>query len=301
MIFLAGEVASSAQIDAQEILKAYYQEIGYDNNIKIFDHISLQSDQLRQAVANGGAGDQGIVYGLAVNTCYNYLPMGYYVINRLAQSIDILRTKTDFLLPDGKLFVIVDEESNIIDKLSINIQHRRGVDIREIENVLSPCFAPENTGVAIKDIIINKNSSFLQGGFKNDTGLTGRKIIVDTYGGLAPHGGGAFSGKDPTKIDRTGAYMARYVAKNIVANGLADSCEIAIAYEFGEKYPCCVEVKAQEKGKRYNLLTLIKDKFDLRPQAIIELFDLRNFNYLQTATYGHFTNPQYPWEQIIEL
>lgn len=135
----------------------------------------------------------------------------------------------------------------------------------------------------------------------NDTGLTGRKIIVDTYGGLAPHGGGAFSGKDPTKIDRTGAYMARYVAKNIVANGLADSCEIAIAYEFGEKYPCWVEVKTPEKNKQHNFLALVKEKFDLRPQAIIELFDLRNFNYLQTATYGHFTNHQYPWEQIIKL
>lgn len=149
-------------------------------------------------------------------------------------------------------------------------------------------------------VSINKDAGFVKGGFCNDTGLTGRKIIVDTYGGLAPHGGGAFSGKDPSKVDRSAAYMARYVAKNIVANGYADECIISVAYEFGAESPVMLSAITDNPSNRKAILAIVKS-FDFRPEAIIERLSLRRIKYLPTSVYCHFTNPKYPWEQIIKL
>lgn len=195
--------------------------------------------------------------------------------------------------------VLVESSGDIIQRVIINVQHdytfKSDILCNRLRNYLS-----KFTKASAAEIKINQHDDFHEGGFCIDTGLTGRKIMVDTYGGLISHGGGAFSGKDPTKVDRTGAYMARFVAKNIVANGLANMCTIAIAYEFGKQHPTYVQVYT-EKGSNTALTNYVKEKIDFRPCAIIERFDLTHFTFLPTATYGHFTDCNYPWEKIIGL
>lgn len=296
---IAGEVSNLNLVDVESVILQTYEEIGFKNRLAITNLLSQQSIQLNGAIANGGAGDQGIMYGYATNNQFNFLPYGVYLSNRIAKAIDTYRKTVDYLLPDGKIQITIEQER--IKCLVVSVQHINGVDKcfveREIlNNILTPFL--DNADI---DIQINKNSNFINGGFLNDTGLTGRKIMVDTYGGLTPHGGGAFSGKDPSKVDRIGAYMARFVAKNIVANGFASECNIAIAYTFGEERPVMINVSTENGTATSKLRDFIKMNFDFRPLAIIERLGLRSVKYLPTSTYGHFSDPQYNWEQLISL
>lgn len=183
----------------------------------------------------------------------------------------------------------------------INVQHKENVHPDFIENEIKQKVLTQLIDCINVDIQINRKSKFYKGGFVNDTGLTGRKIMIDTYGGLVTHGGGAFSGKDPSKIDRSAAYMARFVAKNIVANGLEKECKIAVAYLFGEEQPTMLNVSTDKESNSTKLKQFILSKFDFRPNAIIELLKLKNTIYQPTSIYGHFSNPNYNWEQIISL
>lgn len=211
-VVLAGEVNSKAEIDVVDVAKKVYKSIGYQEDINVQNYISKQSCQLSCVVKKGEAGDQGIMYGYACNSQYNYLPTGIYISNMLAKKIDELRKEKYICLPDGKVQVTI-KNSNI-EKIIINVQHEKNANMELLREIILK-EAVSKVVDSNNQIIINKDLGFIKGGFTNDTGLTGRKIMVDTYGGLVPHGGGAFSGKDPSKMDRTGAYMARFVAKSI--------------------------------------------------------------------------------------
>jgi len=299
-LVIAGEVLSSAEVNVGNIANNVYSDIGYDNRINIIDKISKQSEQLRNVVNHGKAGDQGIMYGFACNAGTNYLPDGIFLINEIARNVDRLRTETDELLPDGKVQLTFDK--NAITNLTISIQHRPESDLLKLKSLFETKIVNDFlSSWTVRQFHFNYNSNFIKGGFQNDTGLSGRKIIIDTYGGLAPHGGGSFSGKDPTKMDRTGAYMARFVAKNVVANNLANECTVAIAYGFGVEEPIMVSLNTEDKMQDKILLDHIKSVFDFRPQAIIERLDLRNTSFRPTSVYGHFSDPNYEWERIIEI
>lgn len=294
-LIVAGEVNSAITIPIEECCRKLYQKITDLPTINIVNLLSQQSCQLGKAVENGGAGDQGVMYGYACDNEYNYLPYGYWLVNNIANRLDNYRDESKDFLSDGKVQVVISE--NTISKLTINVQHSPDVDMEQLrtniqKNVL---YDLDNT-----KIFINEKGRFIYGGFSNDTGLTGRKIVIDTYGGLVPHGGGAFSGKDPTKVDRSAAYMCRFVAKNIVANGLAKECCVSVSYDFGKEQPAMVYVTVDGIFSS-QIMHIVKKNFDFRPQAIIERLNLKNTKYLPTATYGHFTNPNYSWEKIIKL
>lgn len=296
---VAGEIHKLGLVDIEEVVQKVYSSIGYMNKLNITNLLHPQSSQLNSAVISGGAGDQGVVYGYAIDNDYNMLPYGNYISNLIAKEIDLYRRQVDYLLPDGKVQVTVLDD--VIKQLVISVQHKESVAVDFVKsdiinNVLSKIL--DCSGINIQ---INKNSHFYNGGFSNDTGLTGRKLMIDTYGGCVAHGGGAFSGKDPSKVDRSAAYMARYIAKNIVANGLEKECTISIAYIFGEDRPIMVNVETRNGNTSTKLSKFIQSKFDLRPEAIIEQLDLRHTSYLPTSVYGHFTNPQYNWEHIISI
>lgn len=298
-LIIAGEVSDLNLIDIENVANETYHQIGYRNKLKITNLLTEQSNQLNEAINNGGAGDQGIMYGYAINNEFNYLPYGFYLANMIAKAVDGYRKTVDFLRPDGKIQITINQ--NIIESLVVSIQHIENISLDYIrdevtQNILSNYI--DTTGVKIQ---INENSHFVNGGFSNDTGLTGRKIMVDTYGGLVAHGGGAFSGKDPSKVDRIGAYMARFVAKNIVANDFAKECQVSVAYTFGNSNPAMLNISTEKEENSSKLSDFIRTKFDFRPLAIIERLELRNTYFLPTASYGHFTNPEYNWEQIISL
>ena len=294
-LIVAGEVKSSADISIEKSSQLLYQKITRLAPIKVVDLVSHQSTQLEKATQNGGAGDQGIMYGYACNSKYNFLPYGYWLVNTLAKRLDLYREKTDAFLPDGKIQLTMCKD-NIVN-LTINVQHLQDADLAHLnacirENILYD--------VEASNFVINEDSGFIRGGFDNDTGLTGRKIIIDTYGGLVPHGGGAFSGKDPSKVDRSAAYMCRFVAKNIVANGYAKECCVSVAYNFGKESPSMLHVVTDGVSSSA-IIDMVRRKFDFRPRAIIERLDLKKTKYMPTATYGHFTNPDYPWEKVISI
>ena len=235
------------------------------------------------------------MYGYACNSKYNYLPYGYWLVNAIAKRLDVYREKTGAFLPDGKVQLTICKNSVV--KLTINVQHSEDADL----NLLNACIQKNILyDVEASNIVINEDTGFIRGGFENDTGLTGRKIIIDTYGGFAPHGGGAFSGKDPSKVDRSAAYMCRFVAKNIVANGYAKECCVSVAYDFGKESPAMLQVVADGIHSSA-IMNMVQEKFDFRPQAIIERLDLKNAKYMPTAKYGHFTDPSYSWERIISI
>lgn len=298
-IIVCGEIDGVESVELSSIINSLYQSIGYNNKINVRNLLRCQSAQLKKGLLSGGAGDQGIMYGYAINNKYNFLPYGVYLSNSIARNIDNFRINTDYLLPDGKVQVTMTENS--IETIMVNVQNTGTVEhtflVQEIiRNVLSPLVDCQEVNIEI-----NKKSKFLSGGIENDTGVTGRKIIADTYGGLICHGGGAFSGKDPTKMDRSASYMARYVAKNVVANGFADECKIALAYAFGEEYPVMVQVETEKGCAEKKLIDFINKQFDFRPEAIIERLGLRECLYLPTAVYSHFSNPTFPWEKIESL
>ena len=300
-LIIGGEVFPDIiMVDVNDIAATVYEQIGYVEKLNILNKLNLQSEQLRNVILNGVAGDQGIMYGFACNSVFNYLPYGVYIVNALAKEIDLLRKRTAFYLPDGKVQISI--KGDYIDTLIISIQHSKNSNIEQIKEIIlnqavSKIIPLEN----IKNIFINHKSNFIRGGFINDTGLSGRKIIIDTYCGLVPHGGGSFSGKDPSKIDRSATYMARFVAKNIVANELAKFCLICVAYAFGFENPVMLEVKTDNPKNDVKIAKIISEKFDFRPKAIIERLKLTKVKFRQTATYGHFFDSKYNWEQIITI
>ncbi len=300
LLVLGGEVTTKAKFNAENIAREVYQDIGYTDELEIVSHIVEQSPEIAQGVDTGGAGDQGIMYGYATAETPEYLPRTSILAHKLARRLADLRKnnpKFSWLGPDGK--TQVTSENGRIKTVLVSTQHKEGMTSEEIKELIKhdliEYIIGDLTGV---DILVNPTGSFSVGGFASDAGLTGRKIMIDTYGGLMPHGGGAFSGKDPSKVDRSAAYMCRFVAKNLVANGYAKSAMVSVAYAIGKAEPLMVSAK---DARGNDLSRLVQEKFDFRPQAIIEMLDLRRPIYFPTAAYGHFTNSAYPWEEIVNI
>ncbi len=299
LIVIGGEVTTTTRIDYEEIARRIYRETGYDEPIKIVVNISQQSPDIALGVNTGGAGDQGIMYGYATNETPEFLPRGVVLVHQLAKGLEELRKKNiiPWLRPDGKTQVTM--RNGRIAAILVSSQHDEKISEAELkkgllENLIKPLVKDINGA----EILINPTGRFIRGGFEADTGLTGRKIMVDTYGGLIPHGGGCFSGKDATKVDRSGAYMGRFAAKNLVANGYAKKCLVSVAYAIGRENPLMLEA-VDEKGER--LGEIVKKHFDFRPLAIIERLGLRRPIYSETSVYGHFGRPNFPWEQTIKI
>ncbi len=293
LFVISGQITTSASVNFAGIAQKVYREIGYQNDLNIIQNIDYQSPDIAQGVDVGGAGDQGIMYGYATNETKEYLPIGVVFAHKLTQGLEDLRLGgIDWLLPDGKAQVMV--ENGFITKILISTQHKEGVDNSFIrETIINKLIRPLSDSVLDENILINPTGKFVIGGFVSDTGLTGRKIMVDTYGGLIPHGGGAFSGKDASKVDRSAAYMARFVAKNLVARGLAEKCLVSISYAIGCVDPFMVKAIDQD-GNTINEVA----EFDFRPKSIIERLGLSKPIYQQTASYGHFGKDGLPWEEI---
>lgn len=332
LIMVAGEVTTNCYVDIDEIARETVREIGYDrakygfdcDSCSVLTSLKGQSPDIAQGVnssleARGGeadandtgAGDQGMMFGFACDETEDYMPAPIYYAHKLTKKLSEVRKNgtLDYLRPDGKSQVTVeydDDKVVRIDSVVISSQHAPEVEHAQIEKdiienvikaVLPAYLLDENT-----KYYINPTGRFVIGGPQGDCGLTGRKIIVDTYGGYASHGGGAFSGKDPTKVDRSAAYAARYVAKNVVASGIAKKCEIQLAYAIGVAKPLSIFVNTYGTGKVADdkIVEIINENFDLRPAAIIKNFNLRRPIYKQTAAYGHFgrSDINVPWEKL---
>ena len=319
-ITIAGQLSTTANINVEEIVRETIKKIGYDNSKIDMDYrtcnitidIEKQSPDIAMGVDVGGAGDQGIMFGYACNETENYMPYAINMAHKLSQRLTYVRKEgiVPFFRPDGKTQVTVEYENDTpkrIETILVSIQHSDTVTLEEvrravIENVIKPVI-PNNMIDKNTKIYVNPTGRFVIGGPLGDTGLTGRKIIVDTYGGYARHGGGCFSGKDASKVDRSAAYMLRHIAKNIVANGYAKKCEIQVSYAIGMKEPLSIYVNTfgTSKKSEEELVELIKNNFDLTPQGIIEYLDLMNPIYTNTTNYGHFGKESLPWEKIIKL
>ena len=298
ILVLGGEVTTSAKINYQEIAKKIYKDIGYDQELKFLINIVEQSPDIAMGVNTGGAGDQGIMYGYATNETPEFLPRAAVKVHALAKGLQSLREQKIFnwLKPDGKTQITMEGEK--IKNVLVSAQHDEKISQEEIKRgLIEKLIEPVLGDISEIEILVNPTGKFSQGGFEADTGLTGRKIMVDTYCGLIPHGGGCFSGKDPSKVDRSGAYMARFAAKNIVAQGYAKQCLVSVAYAIGRAEPLMVEA-TDENGK--SLAELVKEKFDFRPASIIERLELRRPIYQKTAAYGHFGKTGLPWENLIK-
>ncbi|HLI75431.1 MAG TPA: methionine adenosyltransferase [Acidobacteriaceae bacterium] len=327
LVVVAGEITSKAHLDVQTLVRETVRGIGYDDALKGFDcntcsvisAINKQSPDIAQGVDTGGAGDQGMMFGYATNETPELMPTPISLAHRLAEKLSEVRKngKMPYLRPDGKSQVTVEYNAQgkpvRVDAVVISTQHAEfsdrdpnstvtneqlHADIQEhvIEAVIPAELLDENTKYHI-----NPTGRFVIGGPMGDSGLTGRKIIVDTYGGMGRHGGGAFSGKDSTKVDRSAAYMARYIAKNIVAAGLADRCEVQLAYAIGVAEPVSVRVDTFGTGKvsEPRLIELVRENFKLTPKGIIESLNLRRPVFKATAAYGHFgrTGDAFTWEK----
>jgi S-adenosylmethionine synthetase len=334
LVLVAGEITTNTYVDIQKLVRDTIREIGYDRAKFGFDadtcgvitaigeqsaDIALGVDQALEAregtmtdeeIEAIGAGDQGLMFGFACNETPELMPLPISMAHKLARRLTEVRKNgtLSYLRPDGKTQVTVEYDGDKpvrIDTIVISTQHAPEVTLEQIkkdlmEHVIKPIVPAELLDDETK-YFINPTGRFVIGGPQGDAGLTGRKIIVDTYGGYARHGGGAFSGKDPTKVDRSGAYAARYVAKNIVAAGLADKCEVQVAYAIGVAQPVSISVDTFGTGKiaEEELVKLIRKHFDLRPAGIIKQLDLRRPIYKQTAAYGHFgrNDLNVPWEK----
>ncbi len=316
---VAGEITTDTYVPVEEVVRETVREIGYTrakygfdcDTIGVLTAIHEQSREISQGVDIGGAGDQGMMIGYATNETAEYMPMPIMLAHKLCQRLAQVRKtdRLDYLRPDGKSQVTVryqDDRPVLVSKVLLAAQHRPDVSLEQIradliETVVMPVIPDELQPDAL-DIMVNGTGSFSVGGPQADTGVTGRKIIVDTYGGVGRHGGGSFSGKDPTKVDRSGAYMARYIAKNIVAAGLADRCEVHIAYAIGQVEPFSLAVFTFGTGKipEPQLEKIVRDNFDLSPAGIIQHLDLRRPIYKKTACYGHFgrNEPEFTWERL---
>lgn len=298
-VVVGGEVTTNAKVDYEAVAKKVYKDVGYNQELKFLINIVQQSPDIAQGVDTGGAGDQGIMYGFATDETPEFLPSSIVKVHALAKGLQDLREKGEisWIRPDGKTQITVF--NGVIKTVLVSTQHDDKVSHEEIKRTLTEKLIKPIIGdVSNIEILVNPTGRFVQGGFEADTGLTGRKIMVDTYCGLISHGGGCFSGKDPTKVDRSAAYMARFVAKNLVANGYAKQCLVSLAYAIGRAEPLMVEAM-NEKGE--SLAEIAKSKFDFKPQAIIKKLDLRRPIYQQTAAYGHFGRENFPWEKIIDI
>lgn len=299
LLVVGGEITTKAKVDFEKVAREVYQDIGHKETLKIITNVVQQSPDIAQGVDTGGAGDQGIMYGYATNETPEFLQKGVVLVHQLTSGLEKLRTSGNitWLKPDGKSQVTMD--GSAIKTLLVSTQHDEKVSVEDIKKELvQKLISPLVENISKIQILVNPTGRFVNGGFYADTGLTGRKIMVDTYGGLIPHGGGCFSGKDPTKVDRSAAYMSRFVAKNIVANSLAKSCLVSVAYAIGKATPLMVEI-LNENGE--DITNKVTGKFDFRPLAIIERLNLRRPIYRQTASYGHFGKAGLPWEEIVNL
>lgn len=297
LVVIGGEVTTLAKVNYEEIAKKVYKDIGYDQELKFLINIVEQSPDIAMGVDTGGAGDQGIMYGFATNETPEFLPWAVVKVHALAKGLEDLRKSGEikWLKPDGKTQITM--ENGKVKSVLISTQHDAEILQEEIKKVLTEKLIKPIIGdISEIEILVNPTGRFVQGGFEADTGLTGRKIMVDTYCGLISHGGGCFSGKDPSKVDRSAAYMARFAAKNIVAQKLAKQCLVSVAYAIGKADPLMVLAINEN---REDISELIKQKFDFRPNEIVKTLDLKNPIYLQTAAYGHFGKENLPWEKII--
>lgn len=300
MLMVGGEVTSQGEVDIEALAKQVYQHIGYDDELEVFVNIELQSGDIAQGVDVGGAGDQGIMYGYASVETPSYMPAPIAYAHALSSSLADLRRHDPafaWLRPDGKTQVTMDHGR--VTTVVVSAQHAPDVAQEDIKpQIIERVIAPVIGRLDGVDIHVNPTGRFVVGGFTADTGLTGRKLMVDTYGGIIPHGGGAFSGKDSTKVDRSAAYMARFAAKNLVAAGYAKKCMVSVAYAIGKADPVMLTARSED-GR--DLSPLLMKYFDFRPQAIIERLDLRKPIFRASAAYGHFGRDQFPWERLIEL
>ena len=299
LLVIGGELTTDATIDATKIARAVYRDIGYTDELEIIERIVQQSPDIAMGVDTDGAGDQGIMYGYATNETPEYLPSGLTVVHKLTSGLSALRKSgaLPWLLPDGKAQVTV--ENGKVRTVLVSTQHKEEVSQKEIRDaIISKLILPTLGSIDRVEILVNPTGRFVQGGFEADTGLTGRKLMVDTYGGLVAHGGGAFSGKDATKVDRSAAYMARYVAKNLVANKYANEATVSVAYAIGHKEPLMISA-VNERGE--DISEPVKNRFDFRPKAIIQHLNLRRPIYRQTASYGHFGKVGLPWEDVVSM
>lgn len=318
LVVIGGEITTNAHVDYEQVARDVLRKIGYTSDelgidadhCRIEVVMDTQSSDIALGTNNevGGAGDQGIMFGYATNETKGYMPLPISIAHQLVRYASELRHEGTFkwARPDMKSQVTIDytEETPKIDTILMSIQHDPDFDEKEFKR-----FIKEDIMDKVVDdyglnhdykVFINPTGRFVIGGPHGDTGLTGRKIIVDTYGGSAHHGGGAFSGKDPTKVDRSAAYISRYIAKNLVAAGLCDRCEIQLSYAIGVKEPTSVFVEAYgtEKVSRDVILEAIKKEFNLTPQGIIDTLNLRQPIYSKTAAYGHFGRKEFPWEKL---
>ncbi len=299
LLVIGGELTTKAKVNYKKIAEKLYTDTGYTDKLKIITQVVKQSPDIAQGVDTGGAGDQGIMYGYANDETKQFLPKGVVLVHQLTKGLEDLREAgtLKWSQPDGKAQVTM--EGTKVKTILISCQHTEKVSQSQIrKDLIKYLIEPIVGDISKIEVLVNPTGKFVIGGFASDTGLTGRKIVVDTYGGLVPHGGGAFSGKDPTKVDRSAAYMCRFVAKNLVANGYAKNVLVSVSYAIGRAEPLMVEAM-DDKGKSH--AKLVAKNFDFRPKAIIERLDLLRPIYQQTATYGHFGNPAFPWEQIIKL
>ncbi len=300
MLFIGGEVRTNAKVDYEAIARKVYKDIGYTEDLEVIGRVAFQSGDIAMGVDTGGAGDQGIMYGYATNETPEYLPKGVVLSHKLAKKLEELRTsgQLKWLRPDGKTQVTIGQGGKILTAL-VSTQHSEEVSQEEIRTqLIEKLFKPVLGDITGVEILVNPTGRFVAGGFMADAGLTGRKIMVDTYGGLMPHGGGAFSGKDATKVDRSAAYMCRFVAKNLVANGYAKEAIVSVAYAIGRAEPVMIEAFDQD-GK--DLTEIVKKNFDFKPKAIIEKLGLLKPVFQKTASYGHFGYSDRSWEQIIKI
>ena len=319
LAFVAGEITTNCYVEIPEIVRRTIRDVGYTRAKYGFDFetcsvltaIHSQSPDIAMGVDTGGAGDQGIMFGYATNETAELMPTPILLAHKLTRRLTELR-KSDvlsYLRPDGKSQVTVeyrDSKPVRVTAIVISTQHSPDVSLRDlredvIQQVIKPIIPPELLDEDNVMYHINPTGRFVVGGPQGDTGLTGRKIIVDTYGGVGSHGGGAFSGKDPTKVDRSASYMCRYIAKNLVAAGITDRCEVQVAYAIGVADPVSILVDTFHTGRipQERILELVRQFFPLTPKGIIDYLDLRRPIYKKTAAYGHFgrLEPEFTWER----
>ena len=319
LAIVAGEVTTTCYVDVPKIIRSTIKEIGYTDATYGFDYLTCgvvtsiqeQSPDIALGVDVGGAGDQGMMFGYATRETPELMPLSIMLAHQLTHRLaEVRKTKTvDFLRPDGKSQVTIeyaDSHPKRVEAIVLSAHHSDKVKIKDVRDVLKKIVIDKVIPKGLMDkntkIYINPTGRFVVGGPQGDTGLTGRKIISDTYGGYGCHGGGSFSGKDPTKVDRSATYMARYIAKNIVAAGLADKCEIQLAYAIGVAEPVSVMVNTSKTGKisEEKLKKLVLQNFDLTPRGIMRDLKLRRPIYKKTACYGHFgrTDEDFTWEAL---